>query len=58
MEHTFIGIDVAKAQLDVHVRPSGETWRVSHDEAGWAALLTRLRQLQPGADCLGSHRRV
>lgn len=47
MEHTFIGIDVAKAQLDVHVRPSGETWRVSHDEAGWAALLTRLRQLQP-----------
>jgi len=25
MDHPFVGLDVAKAQLDVHVRPTGET---------------------------------
>ena len=47
MEHAFVGIDVAKAQLDVHLRPSGETFRVPNDEPGVAALLTRLRGLRP-----------
>ena len=47
MEHSFIGIDVAKAQLDVHLRPSGETFRVPNDEPGLAALLTQLRVLRP-----------
>lgn len=47
MEHSFIGIDVAKDQLDVHLRPSGEAFRVPHDAAGLAALLTRLRALNP-----------
>src|SRR5262249_919296 len=31
MDHLFIGLDVAKAQLDVHVRPTGETFVVPHD---------------------------
>jgi transposase len=47
MEHIFIGIDVAKDHLDVHVRPSGEAFRIAHDEPGLAALLPRLRALTP-----------
>lgn len=43
----FVGIDVSKAQLDVAVRPSGETWTVAHDEAGLSALVARLRGLAP-----------
>lgn len=48
MEHShFVGIDVSKAHLDVHFRPSGEAFRVSHDEAGLAALIERARRLRP-----------
>ena len=43
----FVGIDVSKSQLDVAVRPSGETWAVAHDEAGLSALVARLRPLGP-----------
>jgi transposase len=43
----FVGIDVSKQQLDIAVRPSGETWTVSHDEAGVSALVTRLGTLTP-----------
>lgn len=42
-----IGIDVAKAQLDIAVRPTGERWRVPNDEAGIAALVVRLQPLAP-----------
>ena len=38
----FVGIDVAKDRLDVHCRPTGEAFTVSHDEAGLAILLERL----------------
>jgi transposase len=48
MEHLcFVGIDVSKAHLDVYVRPSGESFRVSHDDAGFAALIARVRPLTP-----------
>lgn len=43
----FVGIDVAQARLDIAVRPSGEQWTSPHDEAGIAALVTRLRTLGP-----------
>lgn len=43
----FVGLDVAKASLDVALRPSGEQWSVSNDEAGAGALVERLRPLQP-----------
>jgi transposase len=43
----FVGIDVAKAFLDVAVRPSGEAWRVDNKEAASAALVLRLRALAP-----------
>jgi transposase len=39
----FVGIDVAKAQLDVAVRPSGERWAVPNDASG---VVTRVEQLQ------------
>ena len=42
-----IGIDVAKAHLDVAVRPGGEQWQVPNDEAGIQALLARLQPLRP-----------
>jgi len=43
----FVGIDVSKHQLDIAVRPSGETWTVAHHEAGLSALVARLRELAP-----------
>jgi transposase len=42
-----VGIDVAKARLDVAVRPSGAAWHVPNDEAGLAALVERLTALAP-----------
>ena len=41
-----VGIDVSKARLDVHVAPSGESFAVGNDEAGVAALVARLGQLE------------
>lgn len=43
----FVGIDVAKAQLDVAIRPSGEVWQVANDLAGVQALVKRLQGLGP-----------
>ena len=45
MDHLFVGLDVAKDRLDIHVRPAGETFSVSHDEPGLTALVDRLRSL-------------
>jgi transposase len=42
-----VGIDVAKARLDVAVRPSGEAWPAPNDAAGVAALAARLAGLAP-----------
>jgi transposase len=39
---SFIGIDVAKRQLDVAERPSGARWTASNDVAGIAAVIERL----------------
>lgn len=41
----FIGIDVAKQQVEVAVRPTGERWRVATDAASLAGLVARLRAL-------------
>jgi transposase len=38
----FVGIDVSKVRLDVHVRPSGEAFAVTRDGEGLAALVERL----------------
>jgi transposase len=44
---SFIGIDVAKAQLEFACLPSGETGRVRNDEAGVLELVTRCGALRP-----------
>ena len=41
----FIGIDVAKAQLDIAVRPSGERWAVANDASGVATLVERVQPI-------------
>lgn len=43
----FIGIDVAKAQLDIALRPSGERWAVPNDAGGVATLVDRVQTLKP-----------
>jgi transposase len=43
----FVGIDVAKAQLDIAVRPSGERWAVPNDASGRTALVDQVQALQP-----------
>ena len=43
----FVGIDVAKARLDVAVRPADEAWAAPNDEAGIDAVVARLRPLAP-----------
>ena len=46
-EATYVGIDVAKSQVDVAARPAGDVWRVDYDEPGVAALVAQLRNLNP-----------
>ena len=43
----FVGIDVAKAQLDIALRPSGERWAVPNDADGVVTLVERLQALHP-----------
>jgi transposase len=43
----LVGIDVAKAQLDVAVRPAGEQWAVPNDAGGVVTLVARLQALHP-----------
>src|SRR2546423_13209522 len=43
----FVGIDVAKATLDVAVRPSGAGWVSANDEAGIQAPLGQGRAVGP-----------
>jgi transposase len=42
-----VGIDVAKAQLDIAVRPAGERWAVPNDAGGVGTLVEQLQALQP-----------
>ena len=46
-EAVYVGIDVAKAHLDVAVRPIGQRWTISNDEPGIRELVSRLRALDP-----------
>jgi transposase len=43
----FVGVDVAKAPLDIAVRPTGERWAVANDDAGITTLVVRLQAVQP-----------
>lgn len=41
----YVGIDVSKARLDVHLRPSDEAFSVAHDNPGLDRLVGRLAAL-------------
>ena len=43
----LVGIDVAKAELVVAVRPSGERWTAANDERGVRTLVERFRREAP-----------
>ena len=43
----FVGIDVSKHRLDVHVRPSGESWSVANDAQGHTELVRKLGSISP-----------
>ena len=44
---SFVGIDVSKDRLDVHVRPSGQSFAALRDSKGLEQLVGQLRQLPP-----------
>jgi transposase len=43
----YVGIDVSKATLDIHVLPSGEAWSVASTDDQIASLVSRLKALPP-----------
>src|SRR5258708_6829521 len=43
----FVGIDVSKDRLDVHVNPGGVAWSVANDDDGHRGLASRLAELKP-----------
>jgi transposase len=43
-ESTFVGIDIAKDRLDVHIRPAGERFSLTRDTKGIASLIRRLKK--------------
>jgi len=49
MDAVFVGIDVSKDRLDVHVLPSGEAFAVARNGNGLAALNERLAGVTPAA---------
>ncbi len=49
MDATYVGIDVSKDRLDVHVLPSNLAFAVARDGKGISALSERLKALTPAA---------
>jgi len=47
MERIFVGLDVSKDRLDVHVRPTDDSFAVAYDEEGLTMLVSQLGLLQP-----------
>lgn len=47
METIYVGIDVSKDRLDVHVRPRDLAFAVTRDGKGLAELVDRLREVGP-----------
>jgi transposase len=47
MDAMYVGIDVSKDRLDVHVRPTGEAFAVAREGEGLADLVGRLKPLAP-----------
>ncbi|HEX9966760.1 MAG TPA: IS110 family transposase [Solirubrobacterales bacterium] len=61
MAMVYVGIDVSKDWLDVHVSPAGEDWRVPRDSAGLDDLVRRIGGLGPlcvGVEATGGYETV
>ncbi len=43
----YVGIDVAKTRLDIAIRPSGERWDTTNEDAAFPDLVARVGALQP-----------
>ena len=46
-EAIYVVIDVAKARVDVAVRPTDGRWEVPNDDPGIRQLVSRLKTLEP-----------
>ena len=46
-EKTYVGIDVAKARVDVATRPGGDVWSVGYDEQAVSELVSSLLAVEP-----------
>lgn len=47
MNPLFVGIDISKDRLDVHMHPTGECFSLAHDEAGVAEVVRRVQGVGP-----------
>ena len=43
----FVGVDVAKATLDIALRPRAQTWQVIYDDPHVEVFVTQLNELSP-----------
>jgi len=46
-EKIFIGIDISKSQLDIYVRPTGQSWKTGNNEKEIRDLVKKLKELEP-----------
>ena len=53
-EKTFVGIDVSKKRLDVHVLPGENSFACTYDDAGSKTLIKRLKKTNPALIVLES----
>ena len=51
-KETYVGIDVAKARVDVAIRPDGDVWSVDYDESGVRELVSVLELWNRRRCCL------
>src|SRR5687768_18515209 len=47
MNQLFVGIDISKDRLDVHIQPTEERFSLPHDEGGVAEVVKRLQGVAP-----------
>ena len=43
----YAGIDVAKAKVDVAVRPTGQKWSIVYDKRGVRELISQMKEMSP-----------
>jgi transposase len=61
MDARFVGIDVSRDKLDVHIRPGGEKFVVLRDAVGLDELIKRLKPVRAvaiGVEATGGFEQV